>query len=73
LEESLKFELQGHPIQSGFIEKAMTDRNIQFEVSLKVFLKSWYNETFENVRQTSLAKTVSEIWFFLYSTYGSFL
>ena len=32
--------MQGHPTQSGPFEMAMIDRNMQFEFSLKIVLKT---------------------------------
>ena len=66
--------IQGGQTQTGFFKTAMRDRNKQVEFCLKVALKSWDVDNYENVRHTYHAQTVSEIWFlFLCSTYGSFL
>ena len=47
--------------------------NMQVKFSLNVALKSWDLAIYENVRQISLTKNVSDIWLVLYCIYGSFL
>ena len=48
------YGLQGHLKQSGRFQMAVMDRNIQARFRLKVVLKSWDVEIYENIQYTSL-------------------
>ena len=47
-------KLQGHPTQSVPFYTAVMDRNEQVRFSLKVVLRSWDKDIYENIKHSSL-------------------